>query len=117
MATRTAAIVYDLAGARAALVTWGGLLNGDDGSPVDLLDYPDRTVQFVGTFGAGGSVTFEGTNDGTNWAPLTDPQGTAITKTAAGLEAVTEVPRYVRPRVTAGDGTTTLQALLLARKA
>lgn len=99
----------------ATLVTWSGLLNGDTGTRVSYTDFPDRTVQFLGTFGTGGSVSFEGSNDGTNWVVLTDPQGNAITKTAAGIEAVTETPRYVRPSVTAGDGTTNLTVIMFAR--
>jgi hypothetical protein len=99
----------------ATLVTWSGLLNGDDGARVTLTDFPDRTVQIVGTFGAGGSVNFEGSNNGTDWAVLTDPQGNPITKTAAAMEFVTETPRYVRPRVTGGDGTTDLSVILFAR--
>jgi hypothetical protein len=99
----------------ATLVTWSGLLNSDDGARVTLTDFPDRTVQIVGTFGAGGSVNFEGSNNGTDWVVLTDPQGNPITKTAAAMEFVTETPRYVRPRVTGGDGTTDLSVVLFAR--
>lgn len=99
----------------ATLVTWSGLLNGDNGVRVNLTDYPDRTVQFAGTFGAGGTVNFEGTNDGVNWITLTDPQGNALSKTTAALESVTETPRYVRPSVTGGDGTTDLTVILFAR--
>jgi urease gamma subunit len=73
-------------------------------------------VQFTGTFGSGGSIQLEGSNDGTTWAILNDLQGTTIVKTAAGLEGVAELTRYVRPRVTAGDGTTALVATLLMRK-
>lgn len=99
----------------ATLVTWAGLLNGDTGEPVNLSDFPDRTVQFLGTFGTGGSVTFEGSNNKTNWVALTDPQGNAITKTAAGMEFVTETPLWVRPNVTAGDGSTDLTVIMFAR--
>lgn len=99
----------------ATLVTWTGLLNGDDGSPVNLSDFPDRTIQILGTFGTGGSVNFEGSNNNTNWEILTDPQGNAITKTAASMEFVTETPLWVRPRVTAGDGTTSLTVIMFAR--
>jgi len=116
MATRSATVSYGVAGQRAALASWTGLLNGDDGSPVDMLDYGDRSIQFQGTFGTGGSIQLEGSNDGTNWQLLTDPQGNDIIKTSADLEAVTEVTRYVRPRVTAGDGTTALVATLFARR-
>jgi len=99
------------------LVTWTGLANGDTGALVEGVDYADRTVQISGTFGTGGSVTIEGSNDGATFAPLTDPQGNAITKTAAGLEVIEEGPRYVRPNVTAGDGATNLPVMIWGRRA
>lgn len=100
----------------AALIGWTGLLNGDTGAPVELVDNVDRTATITGTFGAGGSVTIQGSNDGTNWFPIVDPQGNAVTKTAASMELMTEAPRYFRPIVTAGDGTTSLTVLVLCRR-
>lgn len=97
------------------LVTWSGLLNGDTGAPVNLSDFPDRTIHILGTFGAGGSVNFVGSNNNNDWIVLTDPQGNAITKTAAAMEFVTETPLFVRPHVTAGDGTTNLTVIMFAR--
>jgi hypothetical protein len=118
VAERTAvATRYTTTGNRnAILVTWTGLLNGDTGSRIEESDFADRTVQISGTFGSGGSVTIEGSNDGTNWDALTDPQGNAITKTAAALESITEAPRYLRPNVTAGDGTTDLVVTIWCRR-
>lgn len=98
------------------VVTWTGLLNGDDGDAAQLVGFSDRSVQVIGTFGAGGSVTIEGSNNGTNWSALSDPQGGAITRTAAGIKAVSELTRYIRPRVTAGDGTTSLTVVGLFRR-
>lgn len=46
-----------------------------DGAPIGAVQYADRSVQVVGTFGAGGSITFQGSNDGTNWAALNTAQG------------------------------------------
>lgn len=102
----------------AALVTWTPLTftGSDVGAPVQWVEYADRCVQVTGTFGAGGSVTIEGSNDGTNYAALADPQGNALTITAAKLEQVLELPRYVRPRVTAGDGTTSLTVTICMRR-
>lgn len=88
-----------------------------DGAPISAVEFADRAVQVSGTFGAGGSITLQGSNDGTNWYPLTRPAGTAITLTAAGIAAVTELTQWVRPLVTAGDGTTSLTATLVARRA
>lgn len=113
MATRNYAVT-EVPG-EGFLVTWAGLLNGDDGQPYNGHGLGDRSVQFVGTFGAGGTIVFEGSNDAATYASLTDPQGNAISKTATGIEQVMEAARQVRPRVTAGDGTTTLNAYLFIR--
>lgn len=74
----------------------------------------DKTVQVTGTFGAGGSVQIEGSNDGgATWHVLNDPQGTALVFTAAKTEAILENTQLIRPNVTAGDGTTLLNVLLI----
>lgn len=99
------------------IATWPDLANGDDGSPIELANFADRSVQVVGTFGAGGSVRIEGSLDGTNYAPLTDLQGNDLNITAAKIEAITEVVRWIRPRVTAGDGTTSLTVTMLLKGA
>jgi hypothetical protein len=92
--------------------SWSGLLNGDDGGALSLPNFTDRTVQIFGTFGTGGTISIQGSLDGTNWVILTDPQGNAITKTAAAIESISEATPYIRPIVTAGDGTTSLSVLL-----
>ena len=97
------------------VLTWENLANGDSGETVEMPGSADRSIQFTGTFGTGGSIRIEGSNDGTNFVVLTDPQGNDIIKTAAGLEAITEITRYIRPRVTAGDGTTNLTAVLFMK--
>ena len=98
------------------LAIWTGLLNGDSGVPLILGIYGDVSVQISGTFGTLGSVTLEGSNDGTNYVALTDPQGNAITKTAASIEQFLERTRYIRPNVTAGDGTTSLVVTVWAAR-
>lgn len=116
MATRNGTVTFISESDKAKLITWTGLLNGDDGAPAQWVDFADRCVQVTGTFGTGGSLTMEGSNDGTNFSSLADPQGNALTFTSSKLEQVLELPRYVRPRVTAGDGTTSLVATLCMRK-
>lgn len=93
---------------------WTGLLNGDDGSPLLIDRRTDRSVQVSGTFGAGGTLVIEGSNDGTNYYTLNDLQGTTLSFTSARLEGISEMPLYIRPRVTAGDGTTSLNVFLVA---
>lgn len=98
-----------------AVIQWTGLLNGDDGAPIDLVPYADRSIQVTGTFGTGGNCRIEGSIDGTNYATLTDPQGNSLDVGSTKIEAVTELVRFIRPRITAGDGTTSLVATLLVR--
>lgn len=91
----------------AKSVAWA-LANGESGDPVEFGDFPDRSVQIGGTFGAGGTVVIKGSNDGVNYIVLTDPQGNPLSFTAEGIEAISEVTEFLRPAVTAGDGTTAI---------
>lgn len=94
-------------------VRWATMANGDVGDAVELGHYSDRSIQVVGTFGTGGSVSLKGSNDGgTTWATLTDPAGNAITFTATGIKQILHLPHKIRPEVTAGDGTTSLTVYL-----
>lgn len=88
-----------------------------DSAPIQFSQWADRCVQVTGTWGAGGSISVEGSNDGSNWATLNNAQGTAATLTANGIKQIVEVPRYARVRVTAGDGTTNLVASFVLRRA
>lgn len=90
------------------------VLEYDEGLPAEFCRFSDRSVQVVGTWG-GGSLTMQGSNDGTNYYALTDPQGNAITKTADALEQVTELTQHIKPVITAGDITTSLTVVALLR--
>lgn len=97
------------------IVTWPAMANGDDGQPIELANFADRSVQTTGTFGTGGSVRIEGSINGTDYAPLTDPQGNNLDINTSKIEAISEVVRYIRPRVTAGDGTTSVNVCMLLK--
>jgi hypothetical protein len=98
-------------------VVWANMANGDTGAPFAFVQWADRTVHIAGTFGTGGTAQFKGSNNaGTSYIALTDPQGNAISKTAEGIEAVTEIVELARPEITAGDGTTSLTVTLVARR-
>lgn len=116
MAERVSTRIDLKTGMPACIIGWTGLLNGDTGAAVELVDYADKTVTITGTFGTGGTLVLQGSNDGTNWFSLTDPQANAISKTAAAMEAVLEAPRYIRPNVTAGDGSTSLTVQMCCRR-
>jgi hypothetical protein len=96
----------------AWVCTWLDLAGSDVGDTLEHTAWSDRSVQFTGTFDSG-TVVLQGSNDGTNWFTLTDPQGNAISKTAAALEAVSELTRYVRPSVSGGGGSCAIDVHLL----
>jgi hypothetical protein len=107
----------------AHVITWTPLTQSglDSGTPIKMPGSADRCVQVLGTFGAGGSVRIEGSNVpnptvDADYTVLTDPQGNALDLTAARIEQITEIPLWIRPRVTAGDGTTSLTVRLLVRR-
>lgn len=96
-------------------VVWADLTNTDaDGAAVEWCQWADRCVQVTGTFG-GATLTIQGSNDGTNWATLNNAQGTAATFTAAGLKQIVELPRYVRPLLSGGSGSTLAVSLIMRR--
>jgi hypothetical protein len=90
---------------------WENLLASDVGEAARDEDAPDRSVQVFGAFGAGGSLTLQGSNDGVTWATLHDPQGNDLVFAAAGIEQILEATKFVRP-VAAGDGTTDLTVIV-----
>lgn len=101
------------------IVRWVNMTNGDSGAPYAFTQWADRSVQVSGTFGAGGSARWEGSNlpapsSDADYSVLTDPQGNDLNITSAKIEAVTELAAWSRPRITAGDGTTSITVTLVA---
>jgi hypothetical protein len=117
MATKALAAPVSI-GAQAWRFTWVALSNGDDGAPVNTADLADMTFSIPSSavFGAGGTILCEGSVDGVNWFTLKDPSSTPISLTAAGHRAVLEHCPFTRCRVSAGDGTTSVPAILMARR-
>lgn len=116
----TGANVIGDKGFDAHIIVWALMTSGtsDVGSPYGIVLGADRSIQVTGTFGVGGNCRIQGCNEATpvNWATLTDPQGNALDFTAAKIEQVSEMTRWIRPSITAGDGTTSLTVTLLARR-
>ena len=88
-----------------------------DGAPIRATTFGDRTFQAFGTWGAA-TLTIEGSNNGTNWFPLSNAAGgTAATFTADGGKTVVELPLYVRPNLTVVGSGASVTVLLTARRA
>lgn len=95
--------------AMTRLFTWAALANTgitSHGQPVPFGSWGGSYFQATGTFGSGGSVQLEGSNDGVTWVKLS-PAALTGAGAFAPLGAA-EKPRYLRPNVTAGDGTTAI---------
>jgi hypothetical protein len=115
MATQSIISAFDLHGKQKTV--WSTMLNGDVGQAAENETNADgmNSMQVTGTFGASGSIQAEGSNDGTNWFVLHDLLGAAITFTATGLKTIREYCAFIRPHVTAGDGTTSLTVVMISR--
>jgi hypothetical protein len=101
-------------------VVWNGInATNNTASPIRFTEWADRSVQFNGTFN-NVTMTFEGSNEeggaGTYFV-LTDPQGNAISKTAAGGEAVTEISQYAKPVATSVGVATDITVSAVLRRA
>lgn len=126
MAVRAATFSYvkgPSGGIDALVMQWVGLLNGDMGQAVQRPDLADKTVQFEGTFGAGGNATIEGSNDSVtgavldgNWHALSNPEGGQIGSSTGAITQVMESTRWIRPHITTGDATTNITVTVVARR-
>ena len=99
------------------LHSWTLLTANTDGAPLSAVEWADRTWQATGTFG-GATVVLQGSNDGVNWFNLSNAAGgTAISLTAAGGAATIELPRFVRPFLSAAGIGASITVTLCARRA
>lgn len=120
MATRPVTVDQTIAKDRSVIkFSWETLTTTNrDGEPIKFTEYADRSVQAIGTFGAGSpSISWQGSNDGgTTWAALTDESGNTIALTAAGIEGISAITELARPYLTGGDGTTDIDIHVICRR-
>lgn len=97
---------------------WEGLGNGDTGTPLHLGGWADRSVQVVGTFGSGGKCVMEGSLmlASPTFATLEDAGNVALEVTAAKIDHIQPLTVWIRPNITAGDGTTDLDVYIMVRR-
>ena len=119
MAVVTPVIVTNNPPGDGSIITysWTMVTNLDTGAPMPFAQWADRSVQMSGTWGAGGgTITWEGSNDGVTYFALSDPQTNAIAKTADALEQVVEATLWARPRVSVASVTSVVVTLLARRQ-
>lgn len=98
-------------------VVYADMANGDVGAPIDFPEWADRSVHVEGSpFGTNGTLEWQGSNDGSNYRALTDPQGNALDIQSNKVESISEMTNYQRPAVTDGDGTTSITAVVTCRR-
>ena len=104
-------------GAGVTKYTWAAMANGDTGKPIAMPAAADKTLQLLGTLSVGGACTIQGSNDdGTTYATLNDADGTALVLTALAISLIRENPSTIRPNITAGDGSTSLTLIVVAKR-
>lgn len=97
-------------------IIWADVTNADTCAPVSKPEYADKSIQVAGTFNSA-SVALQGSNDGTNYAPLNDPGGTVIGINAAGIKAILENTLWIKPVTTGGGGSQSLTISVLVHLA
>lgn len=102
------------------LITWAALTQAglDTGEPINVEGARSLTAYLAngGTLGLAGAVTWEGSHDGVNFFVMTTEIGVPAALNQVALmtpNMLKERPRFVRPRCTAGDGTTSLVPVLI----
>lgn len=116
MATRNWVTVVRTSTYVISTVTLG---NGDVSDLLDLTGYPDKTAHIFGTFGSGGTIHLRGRNSSTAGNPQAlhradSPTSTFSSVTAELLALILENPLYLYADVSAGDGTTSLNVVVVA---
>jgi hypothetical protein len=93
---------------------WSSILTASTFGSVQRQNRVQCSFQVEGTFGAGGTLTIVGSNNGVTFYPLKDMFNAALSITAAGLYLINAPCRYIAPAIASGDGTTLLTVTMFA---
>jgi hypothetical protein len=95
--------------------TWPALGDADTGSSLVAPSLPFKTVTCTGTWGVGGGILIEGSEDGAAYSTLNDENGNPLLFSANATKKIREMPTYIRPRATGGDGTTAVKVYIVSQ--
>jgi len=100
---------------KAKIVKWLAITNGDTADPFIPVEFDTAiaSVQISGTLGSA-TLTFQQSNDGTNWFTAKTPAGDDVTTTVAGMFEISLSGLYVRPSISGGSGSS-VNVILVAR--
>lgn len=106
------------------VITWSSMAVNDHGEAIKMPGSSDKSVQILGTLSVGGTAQIQGSNvvspsetfASTDFVVLTDPQGNDLNINSLKVEMVTENTLFIRPKITGGDGSTSITVSLLVRR-
>lgn len=116
-ATERAAVLVPDPSGRSWLqrIKWLGLDGDDYGEAVRISNWQDRSVQVLGTWDSA-TLVIQGSNDGgTTWETLRDTAGSNLTFSSNGLKQILELVDLIRPSVSGGGATTSLDVWIQTR--
>jgi len=94
-------------GQALVVVVSGTLANGETSNPLQLPDYPDKTISIGGS-----GATYNGATvvvrDKSSTVTLDDQIGTALSFTADGCKLIAQNPAEIEVVVSGGDGSTSI---------
>lgn len=97
------------------LVTWTGVTEADTFQALEIGGTVSHLfIQIGGTFGGATAVVY-GSNDGSEYALLTDQSGSAWGATSVLVSSIYEKPLYFLPEASGGTGQSLTVKLLLRR--
>ena len=118
----TPTLTQDISSADRSIfvVTWVLTTANPTGIAFEFPEWADRSFQVGAAGDAFGTATctIEGSQDGVTFSPMSNAAGaTAATFTTAGLKQIIELPRYMRPNLTAVGVAASITCIMLARRA
>lgn len=118
----TIAVVRNTKYASPGVLSWTLTNTDGTGAPINRSMAPDKTIQVGGVFNSG-TVTLQGTNDDPSqvnpvqWDTLHNPLGTALTFTAARIDAIMENPLFMRAIMTGTAGAASVKVSIVSKGA
>jgi hypothetical protein len=106
--------VSDKGDGSAISVVWTPVTEADTCRAVAMAGYSARSCHVSGTFGSA-TLKPSGSNTGTNFFQLTDPQGVAIALTSEGLKQVQETVTQYKPVASGGSAQSLTITMLFTR--
>lgn len=98
---------------------WALNTANSDGAGIEMVEWADVCFSFTSSSWGGAVAAVEGSNDGTNWLPLSNAAGGTAASTSAAnkLFTIIERPRYIRPNLTTPGAGAVVTAIATLRRA